>query len=199
METYPSSARLFRRFSAVLLVALVLSVRARAAELEGVSYTVEPIVGYSFERKSDPARSKLVLTYGARVIAGYRILSAEAEYTQGKSEEAFPTTFTTIDEKTERMRVGLRSTFGIGEILDWHLRGGGEAQKRHRTTTVSGVSTESDSPSKVYPYVGTGLELRLGSVVSLNASAVATLKDLHDMKQNEYSTTLGFGFNLNAR
>lgn len=183
----------------ILLVFLaILSSTAGAAEYEGVSYTIEPIVGYAFERKDDPPRAKRVLTYGARVIAGWRILSAELEYTQGDSDELF-TSGKRIEEKTERLRAGLRSTWALGSIVDWFLRGGGEAQKRERTTTISGVSTRTESPSRVYPYVGTGLAVHLGSALSLNASATATIKDTSDLKQNEYSTSLGVSLNFNAR
>jgi len=171
---------------------------AGAAEYKGISYSVEPIVGYELQRKSDPERSKLVLTYGARIVAGYQILSAEGEYTQGKSDELFASTGTRIEEQSEKVRLGLRSTYSLGSMLDWFLRGGAEAQKIKRTTTVSGVATTNHSPSRVYPYVGTGISISLGPQFSLNGGITATLKDLNDLKQTEYTTTFGIKVALNT-
>lgn len=188
----------FRKLLPTFLAPALCLGAAHAADVNGITYSIEPIIGYELQRKSDPERSKLVLTYGARVIAGYKILSAEAEYTQGKSDEFFSNTNTRIEEKTEKVRAGLRSTYSLGSVLDWFLRGGAEAQKINRTTTISGVSSSTETPSKVYPYVGTGLSIALGSQVSLNGSITATLKDLNDMKQNEYTTTFGVKIALNT-
>jgi hypothetical protein len=170
---------------------------AQAADYKGISYSVEPIVGYELQRKENPDRSKLVLTYGARVIAGYKILSAEAEYLIGNSDEVF-SNGNRVEEKSEKIRAGLRSTYAIGSMLDWFLRAGAETQKLHRKSTTSGIVTESDTPTKVYPYVGTGVSIALGSTLSLNGSVTATLKDLNDLKQTEYSTTLGIKIALNT-
>lgn len=183
----------------IFLAATGWSLTTQAADYKGISYSIEPIIGYDFQRKDNPTRSKMVFTYGARVIAGYKILSAEGEYTTGKSDELFSDTGTRIEEKVEKIRVGLRSTYEMGSFLDWYLRGGAEAQKKHTTLTLASVVTESDSPSKIYPYIGTGVSLNLASQFALNASVTATLKDLNDMKQNEYSTTLGVRINFNAR
>lgn len=193
-----------RTFRFALLAALApatvhaYSYSSAPPELEGITYTIEPIVGYELQRKTNPDRSRLELTYGARVVAGYRILSAEAEYTLGNSDELFPDTGSRVEEKTTKIRLGLRSTYAIGSMLDWTLRGGAEDQKIHTKTTLSGVVTESDSPSRVYPYVGTELGIALGSALSLNAGVLATLKDLDDLKKTEFTTTLGLKIALNA-
>ena len=175
-----------------------LPVAHAATDLHGITYTIEPIIGYELQRKDNPSRSKLELTYGGRLIAGYKILSAEAEYTQGSSDEIFTAPAEEIAEKTKKIRVGLRSTFSLGSMLDWFLRGGAEDQKIHTTTTISGVATESNSPSRVYPYVGTGLGIALGSQFTLNGSVTATLKDLKDLKQTEYTTAFGVTIALNT-
>lgn len=185
-------------FAVVLIGGFTTSSHA-ARDLTGVSVSLEPIVGYELQRKEDPTRTKLVLTYGARVVAGYKILSAELEYTQGKSNDRYADTATEIEEKTQNVRLGVRSTFSIASMLDWYLRGGAEAQKRHITRTVSGITTERDAPSKVYPYLGTGMYFRLGSQISLNASVLTTIKDTSNLNKNEYTTAFGVNVNFNAR
>lgn len=189
--------KLRNRIAIVLAVFASASVRA-AVDAKDITYSIEPIVGYELQKKENPTRTKAELTYGARIVAGYKILSAEAEYTQGKSSEDFLTPVEHIEEKTEKIRVGLRSTYSIGSMLDWSLRGGAEAQKIHASRTLSGVTTESDSPSKVYPYVGTALSFALGSQLSVNAGVVATLKDLNDLKKTELTTTFGVKVALNT-
>lgn len=187
-----------KRIPLIALI-LVLVPQAQAADLKDVTYSIEPIIGYELQRKSNPTRDKLVLSYGARAVAGYKILSAEGEYTQGKSDEYFSTTSTRIEEKSEKIRLGLRSTYAIASLLDWFFRAGAEAQKRHTTETVGSAVTESDSPYKVYPYVGTGASVTLGSKLSLNVGVLATLKDINDLKQTEYSTTFGLNINFNSK
>ena len=193
-------SRLSRTLLLPALAAVAATVGAQAASprLEGVTYTVEPIVGYELQRKTNPDRSRLELTYGARVVAGYRILSVEGEYTLGNSDEVFPDTGRRIEEKTTKIRLGLRSTYAIGSMLDWTLRGGAEDQKIQTKSTLSGVVTETGSPSKVYPYIGTELGIALGSALSLNAGVLATLKDLNDLKKTEFTTTLGLKIALNS-
>jgi hypothetical protein len=82
-------------------------------------------------------------------------------------------------------------------MLDWFLRGGAEAQRINRTTTISGIATASETPMKLYPYIGTGIGIALGSTLSLNAGVTATVKDLNDLNKTEYTTTLGIKIGLN--
>ncbi|MBC7385435.1 MAG: hypothetical protein H7301_04620 [Cryobacterium sp.] len=194
-----SNSRLTLSLMTVLFTASFISVNASAALPSDLTYSLEPIVGYEFQKKENPSRRVRVFTYGGRIIAGYKILSAEGEYTLGNSNETFASSSTQIEEKRQTARIGLRSTYSLGSVIDWYLRGGAENQKRHTTTTVSGVITENDSPSKVYPYVGTGVSLKIGMQLSLNASVIATVKDTKDLNQNEYTTTLGVNLNFNTR
>lgn len=173
-------------------LAIIGSVSSQAALPTGVSVNIQPIVGYSFERKSNPERKERVLTYGARVIAGYRILSAEAEYTRGDSDAVYPAQDLRIEELTEKARLGLRSTYDLASLLSFTLRGGAEAGRRNTERTLAGVTTKSESPTTVDPYLGAGLGIHLGNTLSLNAEAVATIKDVNDLTKNEYTTTLGF-------
>ena len=192
---FPSS--LSAALAAILGMTALPSARAASFDAKDITYSIEPIIGYELQRKTDPERSKLVLTYGARAIAGYKILSAEAEYTQGNSDERF-SNGNRVEEKSEKIRVGLRSTYSLGSALDWFFRGGAEAQKLARTTTAAGVSSTTHSPTNVYPYLGTGVSIALGTQLSVNASILATLKDLNDFKETEYTTTLGVKIAFNT-
>ena len=170
---------------------LLMATSGEAAIPTGMSVTIQPIVGYSFERKSNPDRKERVLVYGGRVIAGYRLLSAEAEYTRGDSDAVYSNPSLRIEELSEKARLGIRSTYDLAMILSFTARGGGEASRRTTERTESGVTTKSKSPTVVNPYLGAGLGVHLGSFVSLNAEVVATIPDVNDLSRNEYTTTLG--------
>jgi len=161
-----------------------------------MTVNLQPIVGYSFERKSNPDRKERVFIYGARVTAGYRILSAEGEYTRGDSDATYTAQDLRIKELSEKARVGIRSTYDLASLLSFTLRGGGEANRTTTERTIAGVTTKSKSPTNLDPYIGAGLGVHLGSVVTLNAEAVATIKDVHDLNKNEYTTTLGFTLSI---
>lgn len=172
---------------------------AGAAEYKNITYTIEPIVGYTQEKKENPARTKGGLTYGARVIAGWKIISGEAEYTETKTEELLSSPPEEIDDKTQRARLGIRSAYSLGSKLDWYLRGGGELQKTHSVVTALSASTTTDSNWKGYPYVGTGVSVHLGDALSLTGSVTATMKDLNDFNKTEYSFTGGISIHVNAK
>src|SRR5690606_20393379 len=118
---------------------------------------------------------------GARVVAGYRLLSGEIEYTRGQSDANYPLTDLRIEETTERVRAGIRSTYDLGSILSFTGRGGAEIGRRNTESTTAGVTTKSESPTRVDPYVGAGIGIHLGKTLSLNAEALATIKDVKDM------------------
>jgi len=175
---------------------LLTATQGQAAIPTGMSVTVQPIVGYSFEKKSNPERRERVFIYGARVIAGYRIVSAEAEYTRGDSDAVYSNPDLRIKELSEKARLGIRSTYDLASILSVTARGGGEASRRTTERTEAGVTTNSKSPTTINPYLGAGLGFHLGSKVSLNAEVVATIPDVTDLRQNEYTTTLGLTISI---
>lgn len=181
---------------ALLLPLFFFSSASQAAIPTGMTVNLQPIVGYSFEKKSNPDRKERVFIYGARVTAGYRILSAEGEYTRGNSDAEYTAIDLHIKELSEKARVGIRSTYDLASLLSFTLRGGGEANRTTTERTTAGVTTKSQSPTNLDPYLGAGLGIHLGPVISLNAEAVATIKDVHDLKKNEYTTTIGFTLSI---
>ena len=197
---HPSSPR-FRLLSSALVIALLFGARLSAAapsfDLKDVTYSVEPVAGYELQHKSEPApHAKLALIYGARVIAGYKIVALEGEYTRGSSDEDFADQSLRLEELTEKLKVGLRTAYDVASILKLSLRGGGEMSQHHTKSTSAGILTESDSPSKLAPYLGGGLACALGSKVSLTAEGTVTFRDLNDLGQSEYQGTFGLRLSL---
>lgn len=187
--------------SFIALLPLLLASTPAFARIDAkdVTYTIQPIIGYEAQRKENPNRTKVVFIYGARVIAGYKILSAEGEYTHGTSNETFPASSQNIRETTDRYRLGIRSSYDLGTLFTFTLRGGGETMKRKTDTTTGGVTTTATAPSKIDPYLGLGTALHVASVLSLVGEVVVTMRDWNDMKKNDFSTTLGLEIHFNTK
>ena len=162
-----------------------------------IQYTIQPIVGYEVQRKENPTRTQLVFVYGARVTAGYKILALEGEYTHGTSNETLPASSQNIRETTDRFRLGLRSSYDLMSILTATLRGGAETMNRKTETTTSGVTTTTESPSKVDPYAGLGVSIHVADMISISGDVTVTFRDFGDMKKNDVSSTLGVSIHLN--
>ncbi len=193
------------RLAIVLFAALPALLSAAPAwamnfDLKDVTYSVEPIVGYDLQRKTDPQpHAKLVLTYGARVIAGYKIIAAEGEYTRGKSDEEYPLSSLRIEETSQEIKVGVRSSPEIYPGISLAVRGGAQLSEVHAKTTSNGTVTESDRPSRVDPYVGAGLSANLGGIVALSAEGTMTVRDWNDITKSEFQGTLGLRISLNSK
>lgn len=156
-----------------------------------LSLGIEPIVGYEKVQQILPTRhSTTRLMYGARLTAGFLFLSAEAEYTTGKTQESFPN----LDQShtVEHLKAGLRSGFGIGTLLQIFARGGVQATRGKTEQTVGGVTTTMTESTRYNPYAGASARLRLSRNFSASADVVAVIPDFQKMDQNEYQVTAGF-------
>ena len=99
------------RFLPALALSLVVcslgASLAQAFDAKMITYSIEPIVGYELQRKSEPEpHAKLTFVYGARAVAGFHLLSAEAEYTRGSSDEEYPASSLRIEQLTQNYRLG---------------------------------------------------------------------------------------------
>lgn len=178
------------------IFAVLIWCGARDAQAQDrVRYTVEPVVSYELQRKSEPSpHTRMVLLYGARVTAGYRVFSGELEYTQGESNETFTEPVMNVLERTHKVRAGVRSEHSFSKGASSALRGGAEISQRKRTLTQSGASQTSTVPTRVDPYLGGGVALTLVPRFAITFEGVVTFRNLKDLSQNEYSTSLGVKF-----
>lgn len=152
---------------------------------------VEPIVGYEYVQAILPSRHSVSrLVYGARVTAGVLMFSGEAEMTRGVTSEDYGTYTQSITG--DRVKVGVRSNFGLGSLLRVFLRVGGQAAQDRFDVTSGGVTATYYSDLKISPYAGAGLNARLSSLLSAHAGVTAVVPDFQDMTQNEYQATAGF-------
>lgn len=176
----------------IAALCLILARSAPAAEYKGTAYTVEPILGYEFQKKDNPSRTTGVFVFGARATAGWKIVSLEAEYTRGQSAEVVNPPPVGIEEETQRFRAGLRSTYSFGPSFEAYVRAGGELQRTRTRRIISGlVITDTESDSRIYPYAGLGTSVRLRDWVAATLGVTATFKDFSDFSRVEFATTFG--------
>jgi hypothetical protein len=176
-----------------IALSLVAFLPAPALAASLLSLQVEPIVGYERVQKLVPtAHTKSRLIYGARLIAGLPLLSAEAELTRGTDDESFPDQGLTTKDTADKLKLGLRSGFGMGMLLRFTARGGVQATRNRHEETTGGVTTSALEPTRYKPYAGAGLRARLAPKITASAEAVVVFNDINDLKQNEYQTTAGF-------
>lgn len=158
-----------------------------------LSLEIEPIIGYEHIQKLVPYRhTKERLVYGARVIAGIPLVSAEAELTRGTDTELFPDRGLSSKDTTDKLKLGLRSTFRLIGVVYGFGRAGGQAQKTRREDTIAGVTTVTEDPIYVKPYVGAGLRARLTHHFRFDADFTVVFPDTKKWSYYEYQTTAGF-------
>jgi hypothetical protein len=135
--------------------------------------TFEPLYGMetTLVQHPQPARYVTRATYGARVVYGVTFFSGEAEYTTAKSRNDYPANDQKVEDSVERLSLGLRSTVPMGQYFGIYFRAGGRATQGESKITTAGVSETKETPLRIDPYAGTGIQLAFSSNFALNAGA----------------------------
>jgi len=180
-----------RNSVALLILAVLWSIPSYGL----LSTEIEPIIGYEREQKLVPTpHTKDRMVYGARAIVGFLILGAEAEYLRGQDTEDFPTLSFSTKDTSDKLKLGIRSTFRMGGLFALYLRAGGQATQSVHEETASGVTTVETKPLVYRPYAGVGLRAKLTKRVSVVGDITAVFSEYfpNGMDRNEYQTSLGF-------
>lgn len=179
----------------IALLLLVLSTQAFSAEKGGLS--VMPIIGLERVQKFQPTpRMKTRGIFGVRLLYGLPISTLEAEYTHAQDTSSDVVTSTSYKDVEDKLRLGLRGNFGLGSFLNAHLRGGAQGRKNEQTKIVSNTTTTKSTSSKVQPYIGTGLELKLMQVLSVSADVLMTYTPSDDPNLKDYELQPSLGLVL---
>ena len=173
----------------ILLLFSLVAPSARAAEK--VQYTVQPLAGFEIVEKEIPdLHSKIRFMYGARITGGYRQFAGEVEGTRATDREDFLLQSLSIEDRTDRVKLGIRSTqnlFGSSR-LSITARAGGEASRTQHSQTLNGVSTQNTSPIYCRPYIGGGVSTEVYRGFALGFDVVAVI-NIHDLRKNDYQGT----------
>lgn len=178
----------------IVLSSLSLELYAAGAG-ENLSFT--PIVGLERVQKFQPTpHMKTRALFGARAIYKLPVAALEAEYTHAQDTSDDPLNSTSYKDVEDKIRLGLRGSFMMGSFLSSYLRGGAQGRKNEQTRTVNSVVTTTDSSSKVQPYIGTGIDIRLLQYFSLSADILATYTPTDDPNLKDYELQPSLGINF---
>lgn len=136
-------------------------------------FTFEPLYGVetALVRYPEPGKYVTRATYGARAVYGTNLLSGEAEFTQAKSREDYPSQNMKVEDTSDRLSLGLRTTLPASQYIGFFIRAGGRASQGKTKVTTNAVEETKDNPLRIDPYAGAGFQLAFGSNLALNAGA----------------------------
>lgn len=132
--------------------------------------TLEPLYGLETSYVAYPGPGKYVTrgTYGARVLYGVNLLSMESELTQTKSNEFYQAQDRRVDDTSNRLSLGIRSTVPLNKFVGVYVRTGARASKGETEVTTAGIKDTKSSPLLVNPYGGLGLQVAASNILALN-------------------------------
>jgi hypothetical protein len=158
---------------------------------------ITPIVGVERVQKFEPTvQMKTRAIFGVRGVFKLPIAALEGEVTRGQDTSTDLTTSTNYKDVEDKAKLGLRGGFELGQFFSTYIRGGAQGRQNTQTKTVGGVSTSKKTLSKVQPYVGVGIDIKLMQYFSLSADLTATHTPTDDPKLKDYELQPSLGFNL---
>lgn len=172
---------------------------SRSMSAYGGTLTISPTVGFERVQKYYPTpHMSTRAVYGVNALYQFSVLGIEADYTHSQDDDYDVATDTKYKDSVDKLRAGLRGSFRAGNYLNWYLRGGAQATKTEITSTVQSTAvTNKKSTTKVNPYVGTGLTLRLLNAFSVSGDVVATYKPTDDPNLSDFEFQPTVSFNIN--
>ncbi len=181
---------------AVILFLLIFSAQVFAADTRE-RLSIIPIVGLERVQKFQPTpHMKTRGIFGVRALYRLPISTLEAEYTHAQDTSSDPVNSTSYKDVEDKLRLGLRGDFALGTFLNSHLRGGAQGRKNEQTRVVNNTTTTKNTSSKVQPYVGTGLELKIMQYFSISADILATYTPTDDPNLKDYELQPSLGLNI---
>lgn len=180
----------------IIFLLTLLTTSAFAADNKG-NLSIMPIIGLERVQKFQPTpHMKTRGIFGARVLYGLPISTLEAEYTHAQDTSTDAATSTSYKDVEDKLRLGLRGNFDLGSFLNAHLRGGAQGRKNEQTKVVNNTTTTKSTSSKVQPYIGTGLELKVMQVLSVSADVLMTYTPSDDPNLKDYELQPSLGLIL---
>ncbi len=154
----------------------------------------EPIYGIetSLIRYPEPSKYVTRATYGLRAIYGTRLLSSELEVSQAKSQENYTSPSQKVEDTSDRLSLGLRSSISLASLISAYIRAGGRASQGKTILTTDTSKETIDNPLRVDPYAGAGIQLSFAPNMGINAGVTLVRNE-----ENKYDTQYTLG--LNAR
>jgi hypothetical protein len=159
--------------------------------------TISPIVGVERIQKLKPTPTMKSRTiFGVEAVYHLPIISFEAIYTHGQDSSYDAVTTTTYKDVDDKMKLGVRGSFGMGAFLSSYLKGGAQVKLSKQTRTVSGAASSTSSETKVNPYVGTGLTISVLNTFAITADVTAVYVPTSTAGLSDYEIQPSLGFSI---
>ena len=159
--------------------------------------SISPIIGVERVQKFQPSvQMKTRAIFGLRAVYKLPIASAEAEITRGQDTSNDVTNATTYKDVEDKARLGLRGSFELGPFFSSYIRGGAQGRQNVQTKTVNNLTTTKTTVSKVQPYVGLGLDIKIMQYFSLSADLTATHTPTDNPNLKDYELQPSLGMNI---
>jgi hypothetical protein len=182
-------------FQIIFLLTLLISLNLSATEVSG-RLSITPIIGLESVQKFQPTpHMKTRARYGARAIYKFPISALEGEYTHAQDTSSDQATSTSYKDSEDKLRLGLRGSF-TGPFISTYIRGGAQYRKNEQTRTISNATSTTSNSSKVQPYVGTGIDIRIVQYFSLTADILATYTPTSAPNLRDYELQPSIGVSL---
>ncbi|HLT22765.1 MAG TPA: outer membrane beta-barrel protein [Bacteriovoracaceae bacterium] len=179
----------------LLLFILVSTPIISWSQSQEAKFTIEPLYGLETSYVAYPSPGKYVTrgTYGARLLYGLNKLSFESELTQTKSNEFYQSQDKKVDDTSNRLSVGIRSTLPLHKFVGIYVRTGARASQGETEITTAGVKETKDSPLLVNPYGGAGLQVAVSSYLALNIG-VTFIRNAENKFDQQWAAALSTRF-----
>lgn len=168
---------------------------ASFAQTQEAKLTLEPLYGLETSYVAYPSPGKYVTrgTYGARAVYGYNKLSLETELTQTRSNEYYQSQDRKVEDLSNRLSLGIRSTLPLHKFAGVYVRAGARASQGETQVTTAGIKETKDSPLLVNPYGGVGLQVAVSSYFALNLG-VTFIRNAENKFDQQYTAALSTRF-----
>jgi hypothetical protein len=183
----------------ILALCLTIGMASTYASSERSNLSISPIIGFERVQQMLPTPTmKTRAIFGAQALYKLPVAALEAEYTHGQNTNDDAGTNTSYKYTDDKLKLGLRGGFGIGQFLSSHLSGGAQATQSKVTKTVNSTTSTSETTTKVNPYVGTGIAVHLLNTFTLSADITVVYKptSTQGLSDFEYQPALGIGISF---
>ena len=180
----------------ILFLLILLPLNLSATEISG-RLTITPLIGIENVQEFEPtSHMQTRYMYGVTTIYRFPILALETEFTHAQNINNDSSTNTSYKNSEDKVRLGMRGSTVLGQYIGTYLRGGAQFRKNSLTTTTNNTVQTSTSLTKVQPYLGTGIDIKLLPIISIMADILVTYTPTTDPNLRSYELQPSIGLLL---
>ena len=181
--------------SSLITLALISSSSVWAKNSSGSNFSMTPIIGLERIQRFQPTPTMKTRTIiGLETLYKLPVAAIEAGVTYGEDSSYDSSITTNYKDADTKLKLGLRGAINEGAVFSSYLRGGAQLKQNKQSVTVTGSTTTTSNETKINPYLGSGLSIKLLNNISISAdiTAVYTPTSVPGLSDYEVQPSLGF-------